>query len=371
MTTTKQHHARLLPTAAKMLIAAATSTLVACNNTEAATTPPTAPIAVRVASPTQATLRETVRYVGTARYAQEILVRAQLPGALVELPAREGAAVEKGQVVAHLFAPDADARVRRVRSEVRRATAEQAHACSVYETDGRLHRSGAIAGAELDRSRKACEVGRQGVAAVRAQLAEFRAIRGKAVEHAPLDGQVLAWRAEPGENVTPGQPLLVIGSGSLEIEVPVAELDVRRGVTADTVVEVRTLEAWRPSEILRIAPQARGAGRAVDVRVAVPEPEVSRLRSGMSVDVRFVLTRSAPATTVPQAALRADDQGSAVFLVRNQTVHRQAVRPGIAAEGRVTIDAPLPQDAMVAVSNLDQLTDGERVYAVPVADEER
>lgn len=365
MTTAPPHQASLPWRLAATLAAAAIPALSACDTSEAAS-PPAPPLAVRVASPDRGTISETARYVGTVRHAREILIRAQVPGALVELPAEEGTSVARGQVVARLFAPDTNARVRRVRAEVRRAKAEQTHACQVHETNDRLHRSGVIPGAELDRSRKACEVGRQGVAAVRAQLDELSAIRGKAVEHAPVDGQVLDWRAEPGENVNPGQPLLLIGSGALEIDVPVAEVDVQRGVTADTIVEVSTPEGWRPSKIIRIAPQARGAGRAVHVRVAVHELQAPGLRSGMSVDVRFVLARSEFATTLPQAAVRTDDQGSAVFLVRNEAAHRLAVRPGIAANGRVTIDAPLPKGAVVAVSNLDQLKDGDRVYTVPV-----
>jgi RND family efflux transporter MFP subunit len=322
------------------------------------------PLAVRVASVRTMSLRQVLGYVGTVRYRHELGVRAQVAGSLVELPHAPGDAVEAGEVVARMVAGDVSARTRRVRYELERAEAESTYACDKYAVDRRLVDGGVLTQSALDASRKACAASRAGHKAANAQLAELRAVHARTVERAPQKATVLEWLAEPGENLVPGQPLVALGVGDLELEVKMPEEDLRNGVTLETSVELLLAGTWHTTRIRHIAPVATGPGRTVDVRIALPD--AIEVRAGAAVDARFVLASSEEARAVPNEALVRGEDGQVLFVVEDGHARRVPVRTKLSEGGRTEVLTPLTEGARVVVSNLDQLGNGVRVFAVEV-----
>jgi membrane fusion protein, multidrug efflux system len=350
-----------VPSIALLLIGPA---FAACQSAPAAPVPAPPPLAVRVARVQEAKLTHSLDYVGTVRYRQEIRVRSQVAGTLADMPQAPGSVVEKGAVLARISAADASARTQRVRYELERAGAEHDYACDKYETDRRLVERNVIAPATADASRKACDASRASRKAARAQLAELSAVSARSVERASGAATVLEWLSEPGENVGPGQPLLLLGAGELEIEANVAEEEVRDGLSPKTRVELEIDGKWLPASIARIAPVASGPSRSVEVRVALPEAAREKLRAGAAVDTRFVLAESGSAASVPADAIGGTDSERFLFVIEDGTARRRAIQTGIRAGGRVQIITPIPAGARVAVSGLDQLRDGVPVFAV-------
>jgi RND family efflux transporter MFP subunit len=321
--------------------------------------------AVRTAAVRVGPLQDVVRYVGTVRSHREVTVLAQLSGTIAELPVREGDPVEEGAVVARIVAPETEARRDRARAELQRVRTDSAWLCERYATDGKLRRAGVVPQAQLDQSRSACRGSRASVRAVEAQLAEVDALLERTVERAPFAGQVLVWYGEPGENLQPGRPILLLGDHERELLVRVSESDLRRGVRVGGAALLDLGGgAPVPSRVTWIAPQSTGPARAFDVVVALPPETGGALRHGMSVVVSFVLAEAPDAVAVPSGAVHEGADGAAILLVHDDRIARQAVTTGLRAEGWVAVVPPPSGDARVVVGSLEALADGARVYAV-------
>lgn len=347
-----------------LLLAAVAS---GCGDEKAAAAPEPRALAVRVTNPIVGPLREELEYVGTVHGVREARVVARIPGALVDLPIAVGEPVRAGDVVAVVGAPELGARVSRASSEAQRATTERDLACRRAEADARLHEAGAVATLALDASRGRCDAATLAVDSAHSSLAELRAVTSQSTERAPFAGRVLDWLAEPGENVTPGRPLLLVGSDDLEIHVPVIEQDVVRGITAGSPVRltIRGRDAIT-THVGSVAPMRTGPARTVEVRVPVPPELASVVAPGASIDVAFVLREEPRALSVPAASLRKKDGRTFVYVVGvGDRVREVPVDEQLVSGDAVAIRGAVTATDSVVVGNLDILEAGTRVYPVP------
>jgi len=330
-----------------------------------------APQAVRTVLVRSMNLRKTLDYVGTVRSGREIKVLARVMGTLTALPFKEGASVRKGQVLARVSVPELDARQQRLAADLQRLLTDRDYLCDNLETDVKLQKSGALPQARVDASRRRCLGAREAVKAARAGSRELRSGRGKAVERAPFAGRVLRWIAEPGEHVAPGRPILLLGDERLEVAAQITETDLARGVKIGSSVTLtlngplpRLQDVAHAARVRTVAPLASGPARTVEVRIEVPEKLWESARHGASVDVAFVLAREDSAPAVPEAALHSDVSGAVIFIVQKGHVRAARVKTGITQSGWVAVTPPPPIGAQVAVTNLDMLRDGMKVYPV-------
>jgi RND family efflux transporter MFP subunit len=320
-------------------------------------------------------LRETVDYIGTVRSQKEVKVLARVMGSLTSLPFKEGQRFRAGQILARISVPDLDARERRLAAEVRRAETERRYHCKQLGRDRTLLESGAAPRVKVEASRRLCEGAGEMLKAARASARELGTNRAKADERAPFAGRVLRWIAEPGEHVAPGRPLLLLGDEELEIRVPVSEADVARGIRVGTpaLLAPRLPGKERPSaegsrlersKVRSMAALATGPGRTIEVRLALSTALRARAVHGTSVAVAFVLAQEGRSLAVPEAAVKSTSSGSTIFVVEEGRTRAVPVKAGITASGWVSVrPAPRP-GARVAVTNLDLLEGGMRVYPV-------
>jgi len=324
------------------------------------------PVAVRVAPVRTGPIQESVEYVGTVRSSREVRVLARVAGTVADLPVEEGGAVSKGTVVARITAPENDARVHQVAAEARRAKTEREYLCNRFDIDKSLADTGAMSSAQLDASKRACESSRAGETAALAARAQVVSIASKATESASLDGVVLQRLVEPGEHVLPGMPLLVVGGEQLEVRVPVAELDVQRGLKENTPVLLRPgVGDPIKSSVAAVAPLATGPGRTIEVRITIPPEKHGGFSHGQSVDVSFIAAEQEIATAVPLDAVVHEAEGPTVFVVEEDIARRKRVSLGLRDRSWIEVSPDLGKDALVAISGQSQLKDGLRVYAVP------
>ncbi|MGM0575207.1 MAG: efflux RND transporter periplasmic adaptor subunit [Myxococcota bacterium] len=328
------------------------------------------PQAVRVVEVERGSLRETLAYVGTVRPEREVRVLARVAGTLESLPVDEGRRVARGDRLARISAPDLEAREAAAAADLRRARAERDYQCERHATDRRLAEDGVLERERLDLSQKACHSSREAARAAWARLEEVRAITERALEHAPAAGTVLEWIAEPGEHVAPGRPLLLLALDGVEIEAPVVEGDLARGIGPGTAVRIATpSDEQVHGEVARVPPTLEGPARIARVRVRAPH--AGGLRPGTSVGLRFVLTEVPDAVILPLDAISRSPDGDAVFVVEDGTVRRVEVVILASEDGRAALEAPLEDGGRVAVSNLDVLRDGMAVFAVPAGRDRR
>ncbi len=315
------------------------------------TEPKTPPVAVRVAPVRATPLQRTLDYLGTVAPAREVLLAARIQGTVTSLGAVEGESVAEGRELATMHAPDLEATVARLRADRDYWTRRR-------DEDVSLAAKGAVPRDQLAASERAAT-------AAAAALAEAEARLGWTRERSPFGGTVLEWRVEAGQHVLPGQPLVLVGGADLEVQVPVVAEDVRAGIEVGipAFLDGSGMEAIA-TVVEEVAPAATGQGRTFAVTLPVPAEAGADWRPGEPVSVHFVLEESAGGAAVPSRAVAGRGDSRWIFLVEDGVARRWEVATGLEVDGWVSIAPAPPEGALVAVTNLNRLSDGAPVFSV-------
>ena len=324
---------------------------------------------------------------------RQATVSAKITGKVVAVLIEEGQRVEQNQVIARL--DDANARAAVVQAEAQRAqalaalnaariafeNAEPTFARNEEQFSRQIISAQTfdIAKAEYDAARANLGVAERAVEVAAATLGVVQRALDDTVVRAPFAGVVTVKAAQEGEMVSPnsaGGGFTRTGIGtivdmeSLEVEVDVSENFINR-VRPDQEVTIR-LNAYPDwtigGHVVATIPTADRAKATVKVRVGFDERD-DRVLPDMGVRVSFLTdgaeasSPAAPQTAVvvPLEAVQASGDTGFVFVIRDDTLERRAVRLGASTAEGQTVLAGLAPGTRVALGDLAQLADGLRV----------
>jgi multidrug efflux system membrane fusion protein len=350
---------------------------------------PVADVATLVVAAEQ---RETFAdLVGTVRARNIAAVAPQAMGRILSMPVVEGMRVAKGATIATLddaslraqftSAQGAVSEANAAREEVERAVAQaeagRELAEKTYSRYAKLNDERVITPQEFD------EVGTRRTLAVkeheravnrRAQVAakivqaqgQLRAVEAQlswSKVTAPFDGVVVEKKADAGGMAMPGVPLVVIEdtrSYLIEASVPETQLSaVRVGMRVEVTLDSAPGKAYSAT-VSEIVPSVDPGSRTFTVKAALSATE---LRTGLFGRVRVPMGK-APVVTVPRSAVMNRGGFEALFVVAKDDVARLVmVTTGAVYGDRVAILSGLDAGDRVAVSKLEQLSDGVPVGA--------
>ena len=221
--------------------------------------------------------------------ADMVTVSSRVAGLVVERPARDGAEVEKGEVLAVLDSQEAHARLAELEAELRRREAELV-----------VHGSGILESGVADPERAVLEARRDAVLArIRRQEIDIAAHRVES----PLAGVVSKVFVESGEHVEPGQRIALVHdprevyvlANIRETEIARLALGQHARIEVDAYPE-RSFEGTvsviglAATSTFALLPSAKPGGsftkvtQRFPVRIAL-ESESESLRPGMMVEV--------------------------------------------------------------------------------------
>ncbi|MGD2168228.1 MAG: efflux RND transporter periplasmic adaptor subunit, partial [Gammaproteobacteria bacterium] len=324
---------------------------------------------------------------------RQATVSSKITGRVTEVLIEEGQRVVGNEVVARLDDTNARARVAQnsallaqQRATVNAARVALANAEPTFERARTQFERQVISAQEFDTARTAydnirtnLEIALRGVEVAEANLALAQRDLDDTVVRAPFGGVVTVKAAQEGEMVSPvsaGGGFTRTGIGtivdmdSLEVEVDVSENFINR-VTPGQDVSV-TLNAYPdwviPAHVIAIIPTADRAKATVRVRVGLDEDD-PRILPQMGVRVAFLAPDSATAPSsvvqavaVPSEAVSVAGDTGTIFLVRDGTVERRAVRlGGQLADGRQIVISGVNAGARLAVADFSLLADGTEV----------
>jgi HlyD family secretion protein len=384
--------------------------------------PKDAAIAVETILVSRQLLQDPIRYTGTTRPEQEVLLRAQVEGRILDLTVDVGDPVSRGQLLAQIDdqrprseanaeAAEVAARQSEVLSlaaEVSAAIAQrdqallslrQAQAESqrldrllgegvVSEQDAERGRTAVATAAQVVRSaQQQVQTRQQGVAAAQRRVTAQVSVANQAREQqlyaqvrSPLNGVVLARPNEVGNLARLGDEILRLGDLSrLKVTVSVSELDLSQ-IRVGQSVQV-TLDAFpqRPlmGRISRIAPAADPRSRLIPVEITLPNPD---RRAGSGLLARVSLTPPGdPPVVIPLSALSDPDgpqtaagppatgtpERATVFVLRGQsqppTVAARTVQLGPQSDGKVVVRRGLQAGETLVVRSQAPLQAGQVV----------
>ncbi|MCA9435491.1 MAG: efflux RND transporter periplasmic adaptor subunit [Candidatus Omnitrophica bacterium] len=332
------------------------------------------------------TLLNASGYV-TAR--REATVASKVTGKVIEVMVEEGMEVEAGQVLAKIDSSNVEQSLELAQAQL--ASASQA----VEETKANLNQAeidlrrttalaskGVTADADLDRDRTKV---RLNTARLQRQMAEI-AVAEREVEvwkqqlddtiiRAPFAGIVTTKDAQPGEIISPMSAggsftrtgiCTIVDMDSLEIEVDVNESYINR-VEKDQPV-VATLDSypdWEiPAKVIAIIPTADRQKATVKVRVAFEELD-HRILPDMSVKVAFKSgeeeTETKSTVALPKSAIHQDEGRDIVWVVKEETLERRAVKVDTVMNDQAIISAGLGSGEKVVTKGPDEMEEGMRV----------
>lgn len=344
------------------LAAAMLALVAACGEPPPA--PPPGPRPVKMLE-VAGTGRGTLEFPGEIRPIRQADMAFEVPGKIVEFPAKESERVEKGQLLARLDPRDYEAELAKWRAQLNKTKTDLERYKTLYEQNVSPR-------AEYERAQRNYE----------AAQADYRQAQ-KAVEdtelRAPWDGIVARKLVEDFVNVQAKQTVLILqDDSSLEIQVSVPERDFAR-TTPGLPLEERNRRAHPrvvisalggrsfPARITEFSTAADPATRTYQARFAFDPPSDVNVLPGMTARVVMDVasgTEAPAALRVPVQAVVANPEGEPfVWRVDPATmqVSRAPVVLGPMAGDEVTIEQGLEAGQTIAISGVDELREGTTV----------
>jgi multidrug efflux system membrane fusion protein len=317
-----------------------------------------APAVVRAAPVEDTVLARPIVATGTVAPADEAALGFKIGGVIGRIAVDEGDPVRAGQTLAALDLREIDATLARARSAAGKAKRD-------LDRARRLYTDSVVALADLQDTETAHDV-------ARADLETAAVNRRYAVIVAPTDGVVLRRAAEPGENISAGATVLVVGSGGADrgrvLEIGLADRDVvalRKGDPA--VARFDALPAREfTGRVERIGAAADPVTGTYEVEVALDNG--GTLAAGLVGRVEVRPARGAPTRLVPiEAVLEADGSEATVYALSpdGKRAKRHRVTVAFIEGDRVAVAGGLDGASRVLTDGAAYLDDGAAVRVAP------
>jgi HlyD family secretion protein len=327
-------------------------------------------VAVRTEAVAVRDLVASVNASGWIRPHRRVEVQADIMGRVIELNVKEGASVERGQILLRIDPTQFEAAVARAQAGVRESAAREAQtranvlqAERAYERLRQLGQSdqNLVSRQQIEEAETQLAVQRElltaagfGVAQARSALDEARDRLSKTIIRAPMDGVITRLNVEEGSTAivgttnNPGSILLTVADlSSMEAVVRVDETDLpdlQLGDSADITIDAfpRQKFTGRVTEIgyssVR-SPLQQGAasstqgGQAIDYEIVItldnPPPS---LRSDLSVSADIITAQREQVLSIPIIALTVRER-TASTQIDNEDVAVRAAGAAVTENG--------------------------------------
>lgn len=297
-----------------------------------------------------------IEVAGIGAFRDETKLSFKVAGVIERISVREGETVAKGQRLAALNKQDVNAALSQASAGFEKAQRDLQRGKLLREQE-------VIAKVQLDNLETAAQ-------AARAQLSQAQFASQTAEIQTQTQGVVLKRFAQAGEVVSPGQPILLVGSKSSGFVMKVSLADkqavhVQLGQNAEVEFDALPGMKW-PGKVIELSQASDPATGTYGVLIAVTvdsNPGVNLL-SGMQGRARIEpINFSGQRSYVPiGAVVEGDNEAAWIFTVQaNNTVKRQAVKVAFIQSDRIALQEKLPEGTQVVSTGAAYLQDGETV----------
>jgi RND family efflux transporter MFP subunit len=329
-------------------VAASLVFLLACNR-KAGEAPPRPTTTVR-AMVVQSGAQAPLKLRGTIQAGSRLHLGFKLSGVISAVLVKEGEKVRKDQLLARLDQSDA-------MGQLRVAGANRMKAAQDWKRADTLVKSGALPAKARDDARTALE-------AADATLAAASENFKRSQIRAPVDGKVVQRKAQPGESIAAGSPVLVLDeTDNPVIKVGVTDADLKRlrlGQSASLQLEDGSPPLPGSVSSLAAAPNSADGLYSVEIR-----PETQKLQSGSLVTVSFEDVKAEATLRIPlEAKVRRQDKDS-VFIVegdKDKAVARlRPIETGRSEGWQVIVRSGLKDGERIVAEGAYFLQDGQPI----------
>ena len=328
----------------------------------------TGPSPVRTTEVRSTEMRDTVRLPGDVAAHVEALLASEVAGLVVDLPARDGTRVRRGDVIARLRSDALELRLEAARGQRTEAKARLDRAERQLGRARDLIASDAIAPEQLDDALSEFNAWQGRQQQLDAEIARIELDIERCAIRALFDGVVVEERTQVGEWIDVGAPVVaVVAVDELEVHVDVPErffAQLRPGITVHVSFESipgRIFDA----RLAAIIPRANANARTFPVELALKDPD-ARIGIGMLANVDMPVGEPRAAVVVPKDAVVSGPQGRVVWLFEDGNVRSVPVRTGDAVGAWIAVEGEVGEGDVVVVRGNERLRPGMAVTAEPL-----
>ncbi|RZL11420.1 MAG: efflux RND transporter periplasmic adaptor subunit [Rubrivivax sp.] len=318
-------------------------------------------------------------FAGEIRARTESRLSFRVPGKITQRTADLGQSVRPGQLLAQLDPTDLRLSQEAARAGLMAAQVTANQAQVDFKRFQDLQAQGFISAAELERHQSTLRTSQAALTQARAQASAQGNQAAYSALTATAAGVITSVDAEPGQVVTPGQPVVTLAlDGPRDVVFSVPEdmgATVRPLVGKAGALKVRRwgTDRWLPATIREMAAAADTVSRTFLVKADVGQADVTL---GQTATVALSTPSRVPnGVHLPLHALVEQQGKSSVWLLNPQsmTVSQQAVTTAEVTGNIVLVAAGLKPGQEVVTAGVHVLTPGQKVRrlatvaAAPVA----
>ncbi|MDF2890430.1 MAG: uncharacterized protein K0R80_797 [Clostridia bacterium] len=322
-------------------------------------------VPIEVTSVLKAKLVEKISYMGTLQPKDTMQAAAGIPGEILEIYIEEGEYVKKGQTVAKLEDENIIAKRNTLQAKIDTIEFNLIYLRDQGEKYRILFESNAISKADYDKVSHEAGMVEMQLKELYAQRDEIAVSLKDTVVTAPMSGVVREVNYNPGDLAVMGKPMATIDDVSkLIIKVNISESDLKDiKVGTPVLLEIPGIKDKTAAKVTKVLPSVNPKTRIGEVEIEIKRWDKDHLVIiGASIEAEFIKRSVHDALIVPQGALKQLASGSVLYRIEGEYVREVPVETGIKSNNQVQIVNGLAENDKVAISNIDKLYDGAKVY---------
>ncbi len=307
--------------------------------------------------------------LGTVQAFNQVSVRAQIDGPLLEVRFREGQDVAKGDVLARIDPRPYQASLDAASAKKQQDEATLANNRLDAARYGKLAATAYSSGQQVDTARAAVTQVEALVRGDQAQIDTARTQLSYTNVTAPIDGRTGLRQVDAGNQVHTGDvaPITVITQLkpiSVVFTLPQQSLPAVAAAQAAGVPAVVALKqgggVLERGKLAVLDNQVDPATGTIKLKATFPN-DTLLLWPGGFVNVRMLVQTLPGVVTVPSAAVQRGPQGAFVFVVVDTTAQRRQIKVGQEDDQTSVVTDGLKPGEQVVVDGAQRLTDGAKV----------
>ena len=277
----------------------------------------TVPVSVITLTLTPMRLEDKINLPGYVDPYEDLWVKAEVGGQVVNIPVKEGQAVEKGQILASLDERDYRLRLSRIEAAYELAKLD-------YDRIASLDKKGITAASRMDEASARFKD-------VAAQQSEARLALERTRIAAPISGRVNNIAAKQGDFIQTGAEIAqILQVTDVKVKVGIPESDVASFFnleSSEVIIEALGKRRVRGKKVF-LSRQPRNLARLFDLELIVPNPD-GHILPGMFARVELVKDVYEDALVIPLYAVINQGEQRFVFVENDGKAEKRQIEVGI------------------------------------------
>lgn len=286
--------------------------------------------------------------VGSIQPEYRMTISSRVSANIVEMKARAGQHVRKGDLLVRLDSRDFTARAAQAKETLRSTQATRDLAASDYRRDKPLMDKAVIPRSEFDQTHMRLRTAEADVQHAQEALSEAGVSHSYAEIRSPATGIVIDKLADVGDLAVPGKALLTMYEEShLRLEANVREREASLLCIGKSYgVRIEATGEKMEGKLVEIVPSVDPSSRTVIARIILPRAE--GLYPG-TFGRLFIPIRETEALLIPEAAVIRIGQLTLVDLIVDGNLKRRSIQTGEHLGDKVEVLSGLSEDEQVAL----------------------